>query len=73
MGAARLPLKAHSFWRERGLEVDLVVLNDHPPSYADSLQEALSQAVESSPQRGCSSCAAASSAPHRGPVREDSC
>ena len=42
----------HAFWRRRGLEVDLVVLNEHPPSYADSLQEALTQAVEASPQRG---------------------
>ncbi len=44
-------LKVHAFWRRRGLEVDLVVLNDHPPSYADSLQEALTQATEMSPQR----------------------
>ncbi|WP_420455106.1 GH36-type glycosyl hydrolase domain-containing protein [Rubrivirga sp.] len=49
--AFRLLLKMHAFWRRRGLEVDLVVLNDHPPSYADSLQEALTQAVEGSPQR----------------------
>ena len=52
VNAFRLLLKAHAFWRHRGLEVDLVVLNDHPPSYADSLQESLSQAVEMSPQRG---------------------
>ena len=51
LDAFRLLLKAHAFWRHRGLEVDLVVLNDHPPSYADSLQEALTQAVEASPQR----------------------
>ena len=44
-------LKMHAFWRRRGLEVDLVVLNDHPPSYADSLQEALTAAVDGSPQR----------------------
>ncbi len=47
----RLLLKMHAFWRRRGLEVDLVVLNDHPPSYADSLQESLTQAVEGSSQR----------------------
>ncbi len=52
LDAFRLLLKMHAFWRRRGLEVDLVVLNDHPPSYADSLQEALTQAVEASPQRG---------------------
>ena len=49
--AFRVLLKTHAFWRRRGFEVDLVVLNDHPPSYADSLQEALTQAVETSPQR----------------------
>jgi cyclic beta-1,2-glucan synthetase len=52
LGVFRTLLKAHAFWRRRGLEADLVVLNDHPPSYADSLQEALTQAVEESPQRG---------------------
>ncbi len=52
LDAFRLLLKAHAFWRHRGLEVDLVVLNDHPPSYADSLQEALTKAVEATPQRG---------------------
>ena len=51
LGAFRLLLKMHSLWRRRGLEIDIVVLNDHPPSYADSLQEALTQAVEGSPQR----------------------
>ena len=51
LDAFRLVLRMHAFWRRRGLEVDLVVLNDHPPSYADSLQEALTQAVEGSPQR----------------------
>ena len=52
LDAFRLLLKMHAFWRRRGLEIDLVVLNDHPPSYADSLQEALAQTVEASPQRG---------------------
>lgn len=52
LDAFRLLLRAHAFWRRRGLEADLVVLNDHPPSYADNLQEALTQAVEASPQRG---------------------
>ena len=52
LGAFRLLLKVHAFWRRRGLDVDLVVLNDYPRSYADSLQEALTQAVETSPQRG---------------------
>jgi cellobiose phosphorylase len=52
LDAFRLLLRMHAFWRRRGLEVDVVVLNDHPPSYADSLQEALTAAVEGAPQRG---------------------
>ena len=51
LGAFQTLLKIHAFWRRRGFEADLVVLNDHPPSYADSLQEALTQAVDTSPQR----------------------
>ncbi|MEX2435051.1 MAG: glucoamylase family protein [Balneolaceae bacterium] len=41
-------LKAHAFWRLKGLEVELLILNDHPPSYADEVQESIIQAVESS-------------------------
>ena len=52
LDAFKVLLRMHAFWRRRGLEVDVVVLNDHPPSYADSLQEALTAAVEGSPQRG---------------------
>ncbi|PAP80610.1 hypothetical protein B1759_04310 [Rubrivirga sp. SAORIC476] len=52
LDAVRGLLRMHAFWRRRGLEVDVVILNDHPPSYADSLQEALTQAVEGSPLRG---------------------
>ncbi len=47
----RLLLKAHEYWRLKGLEVDLVVLNDHPPSYASELQNAILQAIQTSPQR----------------------
>ncbi len=48
----RLLLKAHEYWRLRGLETDLVILNDHPPSYASELQNAILQAIQTSPQRG---------------------
>ena len=48
----RLLVKAHEYWRLKGLEVDLVVLNDHPPSYASELQNAILQTVQTSPQRG---------------------
>ncbi|NGP89889.1 GH36-type glycosyl hydrolase domain-containing protein [Fodinibius halophilus] len=39
-------IKGHLFWKQRGLEVDLVIINDHPPSYADELQEGIQQAIE---------------------------
>jgi cellobiose phosphorylase len=48
----RLLLIAHEYWRLKGFEVDLVVVNDHPPSYASELQNAILQAVQTSPQRG---------------------
>jgi cyclic beta-1,2-glucan synthetase len=44
-------LKAHSFWKIRGLESELLILNDHAPSYADEIQEAIVGAVESSTER----------------------
>ncbi|WP_265786665.1 GH36-type glycosyl hydrolase domain-containing protein [Fodinibius salicampi] len=39
-------LKGHLFWKHRGLRVDLVIVNDHPPSYADELQEGIQRIVE---------------------------
>ena len=39
-------LKAHEFWRQRGLKVDLVFINEHPPSYIDELQEAIHQQIQ---------------------------
>ena len=41
-------LKAVSFWKLKGLELELLFLNDHAPSYADEVQEAIIQEVESS-------------------------
>ncbi|HMC66382.1 MAG TPA: glucoamylase family protein [Gemmataceae bacterium] len=34
-------LTAHSYWRLKGLEVDLVILNEHPTGYFEELQEHL--------------------------------
>ena len=51
MTAFTLLLKAHEYWRLKGFEVDIVVLNDHPPSYASELQNAILQAIQTSPQR----------------------
>jgi len=46
--SVRTLLKAHSFWRYKGLEAELLFLNDHPPSYSDELQESINQLIESS-------------------------
>jgi cyclic beta-1,2-glucan synthetase len=44
-------LKAHEYLRRKGLAFDLVVLNDHAPSYLQDLQNTLLQMVESSPEQ----------------------
>lgn len=46
MGSIRTLFKARSFWREKGVDVDLVILNDHPPSYADELEEEIRRTME---------------------------
>jgi len=51
MKTIRTVLKAHQFWRIKGLQSDLLILNDHPASYADELQNAVLQAIQSSPER----------------------
>ena len=38
-------LRGHEYLRLKGLVFDLVVLNDHPPSYAQSLQDELQRLV----------------------------
>ncbi len=38
-------LRAHEYWRLKGLAVDLIILNDLPPSYASPLQLALDAAI----------------------------
>ncbi|MEO6953234.1 MAG: glucoamylase family protein [Polyangia bacterium] len=42
-------LRAHEYFRLRGLSVDLVVLNDHPPSYSQWSNDQLLAIVRSSP------------------------
>ena len=37
---------AHDYWEHHGLKIDLVVLNTHPGSYLDLLQEMLQQVVQ---------------------------
>ncbi len=46
--SVRTLLKAHSFWKHKGLEAELLFLNDHPPSYSDELQESINHLIESS-------------------------
>src|SRR5690606_1303809 len=41
METVSLLLKAHAYWRAKGLQADLLILNEHPPSYADELQKAI--------------------------------
>ncbi len=38
-------LRAHEYWRLKRLAVDLVILNERPPSYASDLQSALDTAI----------------------------
>jgi cyclic beta-1,2-glucan synthetase len=45
---ARQLLRGHQYLRSKGLQFDLVILNDHPTDYAQSLQDALQIAVRAS-------------------------
>ena len=44
-------LKAHEYLRLKGLQFDLVILNEHPASYLQDLQEELQRMVESGPEQ----------------------
>ena len=46
--AVRQALRAHTFWRVRGLKVDLVIINEQAGGYAQDLTETLRRLVESS-------------------------
>ena len=43
-------LRAHDYWRLRGLGVDLVILNERPASYAQDLQRSLDNIVRMADQ-----------------------
>ncbi len=45
-------LRAHEYWRLKRLAVDLVILNDRPPSYASDLQQAIDSAIRTAQSRG---------------------
>jgi cyclic beta-1,2-glucan synthetase len=44
-------LKAHEFWRVKGVETELLIINDHAPGYIDEVQEAIQQSIEMSIDR----------------------
>jgi cyclic beta-1,2-glucan synthetase len=44
-------LKAHEYLRIKGLLFDLVILNEHPASYLQDLQQQLQQLIESGPEQ----------------------
>jgi cyclic beta-1,2-glucan synthetase len=45
---ARQLLRGHQYLRSKGLQFDLVILNDHPSGYAESVQDTLQTAVRTS-------------------------
>ena len=48
LDTVRQLLRAHEYWRMKQLAVDLVILNENPPSYAQDLQTALETMVRAS-------------------------
>jgi cyclic beta-1,2-glucan synthetase len=48
MGLVRQVLLAHSYWRLQGLEVDLVILNEHPTTYQDETTQQMQGLVRTS-------------------------
>ena len=46
--AVRQALRAHTFWRVRGMKVDLVIVNEQAGGYAQDLTETLRRLIESS-------------------------
>jgi cyclic beta-1,2-glucan synthetase len=51
LGIVRQLLKAHEYFRSKRLPVDLVILNEKSPSYAQDLQEALEALVRTAQAR----------------------
>ncbi len=43
-------LRAREYWQMNGLKSELVILNTHPGSYIDALQEQLQQLIEEAPR-----------------------
>jgi len=47
----KILIKAHTFWRLRGIESELLIINEHAPGYIDEIQEAIQVAIEFSLER----------------------
>jgi cyclic beta-1,2-glucan synthetase len=45
-------LQAHAYWRLSGLQADLVILNEHPTSYLEQVQQQLQDLVRASDSHG---------------------
>ena len=48
VNVVRQLLRGHEYLRLKGLTIDLVILNDHPPTYAQELQDGLLAMIRSS-------------------------
>jgi cellobiose phosphorylase len=51
LGLVRQMLLAHEFWRMNNFPVDLVILNEHPTTYAEGLQARLQAMIDTSLSR----------------------
>ena len=51
VGIIRQLLRAHDYWRIKGLAVDVVIINEKPPSYEQELQGSLDDLVKAHQQR----------------------
>jgi len=47
LALVRQVLKAHEFWRLKGLRADVVLLNEHPTGYRDEIHQLLTALLES--------------------------
>ena len=50
--SVRQLLQAHQYWRIKGVTCDLVILNEHPPSYLQELTDAIMATVMASSESG---------------------
>ena len=49
LALVRQVLQAQEYWRLQGLKADVVILNEHPISYLDEMQEHLTALIDSGP------------------------